>query len=36
MLAVQGQALRGHIENEQSFNRGNFIEVRVLLVILMM
>lgn len=27
MLAVQGQALRGHIENEQSFNRGNFIEV---------
>lgn len=27
ILAVQGQALRGHIENEYSFNRGNFIEV---------
>jgi len=27
MLAVQGQAFRGHNENENSVNRGNFIEM---------
>lgn len=27
MLAVQGQALRVHFENESSFNRANFIEI---------
>lgn len=27
MLAIQGSAFRGHRENEQSLNRGNFIEI---------
>jgi len=27
-VAVQGQVLRGHIENESNFNKGNFIEAK--------
>lgn len=27
MLAIQGNAFRGHRENEESLNRGNFIEL---------
>jgi len=27
MLAIQGSAFRGHIESEDSLNRGNFLEL---------